>query len=268
MSHDSDEYPKLREGFNVVLSFPVAVYKKIVKDNIIQYVKNALDEEFYGMEQVKEQILVYVNNRLNNPKMKDYSLGLIGEPGTGKTALALALSRILNFPFEQICCSSMANVDSFHGHNYTYVGSQPGEIVRALIRMECMNGILFLDEFDKIPLHTNLNGLLQLLDPVQNHNFKDQYIGDTPIDLSSIWFILSMNKLPDNQALRDRIFVVQVPGYTHQEKVDILKNHTVPRLLNDLDLNITISEQVLSSLVSKIHNVQGMRIKILMYHFA
>jgi ATP-dependent Lon protease len=191
--------------------------------------------------------------------MKDYALGLIGPPGVGKSSIALALSKILDFPFEQVSCACMSSTDSLHGHNYTYLGSEPGEIVRAMMRMEYMNGILFLDEFDKIPIKNSLNSLLHILDPIQNHQFKDNYIGDVPVDISSMWFILSMNELPENQALRDRIFVVDIPGYSFNEKIEIIENHTLPNLLASLNLNITISSNVIGALIRKVKDIKGMR---------
>lgn len=260
MDPSNDEYNRLTEWLDTVMRIPFNRFRELPQNSqsILYEVKTYLDMEFYGMESVKEQLLVYVNNRLSNPKMKDYALGLIGPPGIGKTSLALAISTVLLYPYEQLSGGVMAQRDGIIGHSYTYVGSQPGDIVKALIRMESMNGILFIDEFDKIPLEKNLGTLLQLLDPVQNHVFKDRYVGNIPIDLSSIWFILSMNSMPENDALRDRIFPVVMEGYSSNEKIQILRHHTLPRLVAAHSLPVHIPDTVLRFIVEK-HPEPGMR---------
>jgi ATP-dependent Lon protease len=246
---DSDDSCKITEWVSTVLKVPFGIYLQIKGENIIMNLKNHLDKEFYGLENVKEQILIYVNNRINNQQMKNYPLGLIGSPGTGKTQISLAISQALDVPFQQLSGGGLIDHNNIHGHSYTYVGSQPGDIVNSLIKMKCLNGILFIDEFDKIPLEKNLNGLLQIIDPIQNHNFKDNYIGDIPIDLSRLWYILSMNSEPSHTALSDRIFIVQIPSYTHKQKILILKNHTIPKLLRDSGVNITFTDEVLQHIV-------------------
>ena len=255
----SDEYSKSLEWMQTILRFPWGVYKPQPPLDVIKNIKEELDREFYGMDTIKEQLLLFINNRLNNPERNDYCLGLIGPAGTGKTGVALSISRVLNFPFQQLSGGSLVNTDDIHGHSFTYIGSGPGDIVNALMRMECLNGIIFIDEFDKIPLEKSLNSLLQLLDPVQNHNFKDKYIGDIPIDLSRTWFICSMNDYPDNQALKDRIFTIEVPGYTDNQKMNILQKHTLPKLLKDFKVDVKLDKDALRSIVQRTQGNKGMR---------
>lgn len=254
----SDEVGKLTDWLSTVIKVPFGVQLSIPGENVLAVLKDKLDSEFYGMNQVKEQILIYVSNKLYNPNIRKYPLGLIGPPGTAKTSIALAISQALNFPFEQLSGGGLVHTDGIHGHAYTYTGSQAGDIVKAMIRMKCMNGILFIDEFDKLPLEKNLNSILQLIDPVQNHNFKDNYIGDIPIDLSNIWYILSMNDIPPNQALKDRIYLVHISGYTENEKFQILKNNTIPKLLEQYKLQIELEDEVLYYIIRNSEG-EGMR---------
>lgn len=255
----SDEYSKTLEWITTALKVPFGKYRDPMHLSILTELKVELDKEFYGMETIKEQLLLYVNNRINNPKRNDYCLGLVGPAGAGKTAISLALAKILEYPFQQISGASLVHPDAIHGHSYTYVGSGPGDILTSIMRMNCLNGILFIDEFEKIMTEKTLNSVLQLLDPVQNHQFQDKYLGDIPIDLSSIWFICSMNDLPENQALRDRIFTLHVPGYSFQEKVSILRKHTLPKLLEDIDLDIEFTYDAFKTIVSLTKSTPGIR---------
>lgn len=248
-STQNDEYGKMSDWIDTILKIPFGIYMKITGEHIIMNLKRKLDDEFYGLDSVKEQILIYVSNKLNNPEMKNYPLGLVGSPGCGKTSIALAMSKCLNIPFHQLSGGGLVSSDGIHGHSYTYVGSQPGDITKSLIRMKCMNGILFIDEFDKIPLEKSLNSILQLIDPVQNHNFKDNYVGDIPIDLSHIWYMLSMNKMPENQALQDRVFPITLSAYSHQQKFKILQQHTLPKMLIESKLDIQFEDDVLHHIV-------------------
>lgn len=261
-----DEYGKISDWLNLVVQIPFGIYsnqppKKRLKRDVgkllhhqeeIQQrlieMKRFLDKELYGMEQVKEQLLLYVYQRFQFPQSKQNVLGLKGKSGMGKTLIIKLLSQILTIPFTQISCDSLTK-DSLQGHSYTYIGSEPGKIVYSLIQMKCMDGILFLDEFDKIPESTNLNGLLHILDPIQQKEFKDQFIGEVPIDLSHLWFILSMNEAPTHEALKDRIFLIELPDYTFKDKVCILKDYVLPKLTKEFNLSIRWKEGVLEEIV-------------------
>lgn len=264
----SDEYGKVYEWVTTVIKVPFNKYISLNTNEesfeIIKNVYEELNKNFYGLESVKEQVLIYVNNRLNNPNLSQYCLGLVSQPGCGKTELTRSLSKILKIPFRQISCDSLTK-DSLHGHNYTYVGSQPGEIVKSLIEMKASNGIIFFDEFDKIPTSKNLNGLLHIIDPVQNSTFKDEYIGSIPIDISKVWYVLSMNELPENKALRDRIYTITIPGYSLKDKVQILKKHTLPTILKKMDIHFTVDDETLAYLIKRVtvnKNDGGMRTSI------
>lgn len=255
----NDEISKVMEWLSVITKIPFGIYLRIPGENVIMDLKYRLDKEFYGMEQVKEQLLIYVSNKLYNPEIKSYPLGLIGPPGTAKTSIALAISKALQFPFEQLSGGGLTHTDGIHGHSFTYIGAQCGDITKALIRMNCLNGILFIDEFDKLANEKNMNSLLQLIDPVQNHHFKDNYVGEIPIDLSHIWFMLSMNVIPENQALQDRIYCIQLNGYSEQDKLNIMRHNIVPNLLSKHQLNdIGIHDDVLYYIIRNTDG-EGMR---------
>lgn len=256
----NDEVNKFNDWLQTIFKIPFRRYSQLSEDLTIPYISEQLDKHFYGMTKVKEQILIYVSNKLHNPHAKEYSLCLLGPPGTGKTYLALTLSKILSFPFYQLSGNMLNKKDSIHGHDYTYIGSQPGNIVKGLMRMNSMNGIFFIDEFEKLCENDNLSSLLQLLDPIQNHSFYDSYVGDIPIDISAIWFILSMNSLPENQALKDRLFIVNISGYTIDEKMHISKQHLIPSITDKLHIPLTIKDSAIKYVLQYTHTQNsGMR---------
>ena len=154
-------------------------YNKIVKiksddtTKLLQHIRSSLDKELFGMEKVKEQILLYVHNKLMFPSTQSQCLGLIGPPGVGKTSIALCLSTILNIPFEQISLGGITHADFIKGHDFTFVGSKPGQIASSLINLKCKNGILFMDEFEKISDNKDVvNSMLHITDTSQNKNFS------------------------------------------------------------------------------------------------
>ncbi len=255
-----DEYAKLHDWILQVLQIPWGVRLSIEKAHIhesIQRLKKNLDQEFFGMKQVKEQILLYVHNRLVYPEMRVAALGLVGPHGVGKTSVIRAISESLTLPFYQISGGMLTNVDTLIGSSYVYVGSQMGEIGKALVQMKSMNGVLYIDEFEKIELGNCLATMLHLLDPVQNNTFNDRYVS-LPIDLSQLWLVLSMNTKPVGP-LGDRIFEIQMKDYTQNEKLDILEFFVVPKLLKHIDLPLKFTRAALLVIVQNAGDESGMR---------
>ena len=252
----SEENNKLRKWVDAAVSLPHNNTKRIKKiKTFMKDVARKLDEELFGMNKVKEQILIFLNNRLTNSNMKGCCLGLKGPPGVGKTTIARILAKVMDWPFEQISFGGVSNADFLKGHDFTYVGSRPGEIVRCLTRMKYKNGILFFDEFEKVADNKSiLASLLHITDFQQNHEFVDNYLADLKIDLSNLWFIYSMNSLPVDTAIRDRLFIIELDGYNLEEKTNIMKKFVIPKILVGMSLkkgDIDISEEVCKYLINK-----------------
>lgn len=265
-----DEKPKLERWMETVLSLPYRRYKQL-PDNRTKFLlqmKSILDREMYGLDTVKEQLLVFANARLSNPQMKECTLGLIGDPGTGKTMIANLLATCLSLPFSQISCGGITEADALKGYAYTYIGSRPGEIVNSMIEMKCNNGVIFFDEFEKIAGTSSITSmLLHVLDPVQNSRYQDSYIGkDIRINLSGVWFVLSMNALPQDSALRDRIFTVHIDGYNSREKLEIAKRHLIPKAFANMKVDpqtIIIPDHTLSALIAKVSPLTCKGVRVL-----
>ena len=190
------------------------------------------------MEKIKEQILLFLSAKIMNPNMKRSNLGLVGPPGVGKTAIARMIANLLDSGFEQISFGGVDKADFLKGHEYTYVGAQPGEIVKCLKRMGHKNGIIFLDELDKAAEHPDISAaLLHLVDQSQNYDFRDNFLGEISIDLSHIWYIGSMNLRPSDEALADRWWIIDVGGYTIKDKSKIVKEYLLPKALTNINMD-------------------------------
>ena len=261
LNQRDDEYNKLKNFLYYATEIPHDRVKLFScnENNLTRFLKNvsdSLDQALHGMREVKEQILLFLNAKLMNPSMKKCNLGLIGPPGVGKTAIARLISKIMDFPFEQISFGGVTRSEFLKGHDYTYIGSQPGEIVKCLQRMKYKNGIIFLDEYEKISSNKELcAALLHITDPSQNMEFRDNFLSEITIDLSNVWFIYSMNSLPKDSALSDRIFTITIPGYNNTEKISIVKDYLIPKAVENIGLDkndIWISSDTASYFINKI----------------
>ena len=267
--HDEDYYKQKGWLINA-LKLPFNNFLELKSDEItlrLKEIKCFLDKELYGMTNVKEQILLFLNDRFHNPVMKGCSLGLVGSPGVGKTTVALCLSRILGLPFQHIALGGLMHADSMKGHESTYIGSKPGVIAQALMRMQYKNGILFFDEFDKVNNNEEIvNVMLHLTDFSQNHKFQDNYFTDLELDLSSLWFIYSMNAKPYNKALADRVFYIDVQGYNISEKVQIIQNYILPKQLQNAKLSasdVVIDDRIAEDIIRKVQSNDDKGIRML-----
>ncbi len=289
LSSGDDEKAKLEKWITTCLSLPFRRCKPLTDSRsvFLRKMKDSLDENIYGLEKVKEQLLVFANARISNPEMKECTLGLVGPPGIGKTMISRLISKCLDTPFAQISCGGITDPETLRGHSYTYVGSRPGEITNALIEMGYCNGVIFFDEFEKIAQNQTITSmLLHVLDPLQNSRYQDHYLGrDVSLNLSGIWFVLSMNGMPVDSALRDRIFTITLPGYTSKEKFHIAKKHLIPKhfmnmkippgdiVIPDETINYIIGigdnrtpgvrelNRILREVISKIHFLQQSNVK-------
>lgn len=238
----TDEHFKALNWMKQCLSLP---FKRITQINMIDnnieqflmYTRDQLDQELYGMKTVKEQILLYLHDRLKNPTTKSAPLALIGSPGMGKTSIALSLAKIMGLPFQSISMGGISEPTFLSGHCSTYVGSKPGRIASSMISTQSNNCILFFDEIDKIEHHDVVNSLLHIMDNTQNAFFRDNYFGQITIDLSNVFFICSMNEKPKDRALADRLSYVKIDDYTEKEKCIITERYLLPKALKNVGLN-------------------------------
>lgn len=260
MARNDDEYGKLRHWITWAISIPHDSIKTLPFSlnqltQFLQGISRTLDKELYGMKHVKEQILLFVSAKIQNPHMKKCSLGLIGSPGVGKTHISRLLAQVLHFPFEQISLGGISNPDYLKGHEYVYIGAQPGEIVKCLKRMKYKNGILFLDEFDKISDNKDIcSALLHITDPIQNFEFRDKFLSEITIDLSYLWFIYSMNNYPSDSALSDRIYTIEVFGYQLKDKICIVMDYLFPKSLKNINTPedaIVVSDKIAEYLITE-----------------
>ena len=264
-----DEFNKMKHWLTWATDFPHDKIKEHIVDNITEFIKKAkdhMDKQLYGMEKIKEQILLFLSAKMQNPNMINSNLGLVGPPGTGKTCIARLISEIMDCGFSQISFGGVDKADFLKGHEYTYVGAQPGEIVKCIKRMGHKNGIIFLDELDKIADNPEIrSALLHLIDPSQNTEYCDNFLGgEIKIDLSKIWYVGSMNSPPIDEALADRWWIINVDGYDRFDKISIIQNYLLPRALQNCGLEeLSVSFELGSAgyLINKvcISNDKGVR---------
>jgi ATP-dependent Lon protease len=245
MSPTDSEYYKLKEWIDTAIKIPFNIKNsEIAKNdisNILLDIKKELDKELYGMDKVKEELLMAINQRFTNPSKSDTNIALVGPPGVGKTRIITILAKILNYPYEHISMGGTNDSSFLAGHSYTYEGARPGKIVTSLQSMKCNNGILFFDEIDKIANTSNgkevVNQLLHITDFTQNDHFCDKYLPEIPIDLSKIWFIFSLNSIDDiDPILSNRLNYIYVDGYTFEDKIIIVKDYLLPKIYDKYNL--------------------------------
>jgi len=257
MSPADSEYYKLKEWIDTSVQIPHNIYKTpIKKDNLsakLVEIKTYLDKELYGMDKVKEELLMAINQRFTNPSKSDTNIALVGSPGVGKTQIIKVLATIMNYPWEHISLGGTNDSSFLAGHLYTYEGAKPGKIVDSLIKMKCNDGILFFDEIDKIAGKEVSNQLLHITDFTQNDHYCDKYMPEIPIDLSKIWFIFSLNSINDiDPILSNRLNFIHVDGYTIEDKVNICKKHLLPNAFEKYKLSTDkyiFSDYILRSII-------------------
>ena len=227
--------------------------------------KEYLDEDHYGLQKVKDRILDYLSVRRLKPDMKGPILCFVGPPGVGKTSLGRSIARALGRKFSRISLGGMHDEAEIRGHRRTYIGALPGQIIQNLKRVETNDPVFMLDEIDKLGRDFRgdpASALLETLDPEQNNTFRDNYL-DQPFDLSKVLFICTANQLdPVPAPLLDRMEIIELTGYTEEEKVQIAFKYLIPRQTKENGINpeqIEFSEESVSLIARHYTREAGVR---------
>jgi ATP-dependent Lon protease len=240
MSPGAPEYTVARSYVDWLIALP---WSKATPDNLdIPEVKRVLDEDHTGLEKVKDRILEYLSVRKFKKEgdLRQPILCLVGPPGVGKTSLGKSIARALGKKFVRISLGGVHDESEIRGHRRTYIGALPGQIIQGLKRAETNNPLFMLDEIDKV--NADFRGdpssaLLEVLDPEQNSTFRDNYL-DVDFDLSRVLFVTTANVLDTIQPpLRDRMEIIELSGYTEEEKLEIAKRHLVPKQIAEHGLS-------------------------------
>lgn len=259
----SPDHQVLRTYLELVLELP---WTKASEEHLdLSKVRQVLEEDHYGIKEVKERIVEHLAVLKLNPTAKAPILCLVGPPGVGKTSLGQSIARAMGRRFERFSLGGVHDEAELRGHRRTYVGALPGRIIQAMRRAGVNNPVLMLDEVDK--MGRDFRGdpaaaLLEILDPAQNHTFRDHYL-DLPFDLSKVFFITTANTLDTiSQPLLDRMEIIRVQGYSEREKAEIARRYLWPRRLKEAGLateQVQLPDEVLDQIISRYTREAGVR---------
>jgi ATP-dependent Lon protease len=263
MPDSSAEYSMTRTYLDWLLAMP---WSKVDPETVdIEQARTILDQDHYGLEKVKRRILEFLAVRKLNPEGRSPILCFVGPPGVGKTSLGQSIARAIGLKFGRVSLGGVHDEAEIRGHRRTYIGSLPGNIAQAVRKAGRRNPVLMLDEVDKLSASHQgdpFSALLEVLDPEQNNSFRDNYLA-VPFDLSKVLFIGTANVLDAIPApLRDRMEIIELTGYTEEEKLQIAKRYLLTRQLQANGLKsdqVRISEEALRRLITDYTREAGVR---------
>jgi ATP-dependent Lon protease len=263
MSPAAPDYQVSRTYIDLILEIP---WEKSTDDLLdLRHAREVLDEDHFDLEDVKDRILEHLAVMKMNPQAKAPILCFVGPPGVGKTSVGQSIARAIGRKFERMSLGGLHDEAELRGHRRTYVGAMPGRIIQAVRRAGVRNPLLMLDEVDKLGKDFRgdpSSALMEILDPAQNFEFRDNYL-DLPFDLSNVFFITTANALdPIPRPLLDRMEVLRLPGYSEEDKAQIARRYLIPRRLSDTGLTdeqLDVTDGAVTAIIQRYTREAGVR---------